>query len=134
MKNRLFICLLCIIFSLQTEVFASTRAIGETLEFIFKKAGVVVSKSYKTETEHMLSLAVKKHGDDILEIANKGGINALNCGMKYGDDFWDLCIKYPDSVKILELPMLATLLNHMIPATIAIATTTITIRTFLLFI
>lgn len=94
---------MCIIFSLQTEVFASTRAIGETLEFIFKKAGVVVSKSYKTETEHMLSLAVKKHGDDILEIANNGGINALNCGMKYGDDFWDLCIKYPDSVKILTV-------------------------------
>lgn len=112
MRNRLFVYLFCVVFSFQTTVLGSAtirggigsaKAIGEIVEFVFKKAGIVASKAYKIEAEHILSLAVKKYGDDVLKVVKEGGINTLNCGKKYGDDFWDLCLKYPNSVKILTV-------------------------------
>ena len=91
--------LACGTFFLVANVHASpAKVVSETIELAIKKCGNnAASVASKRAAEKALQEAVKRHGDDVLKYVESGGLKAIECGQKYGDDFWALCKKYPDA-------------------------------------
>lgn len=103
MKRKIFAILLGTIFLLPLSSFARGKIVAEVVETALKKSGMVVNKAYKTELEGVLSVAAARYGDDVIKITKEAGLGALDNGLKYGDRFWELCLKYPDATKTLTL-------------------------------
>ena len=68
----------------------SAGVIQETIEAAAKLSGKVLTRGAKKAACKTLSIAVQKHGDDVLKAVRHGGFEALKQGAKYGDDFWRL--------------------------------------------
>lgn len=97
---KLITILACAMFTLTTGAHAAVPAkiVSETIELIVKKnTGKAVSSASKIAAEKTLLEAVKRSGDDVIKFVESGGMKALECGQKYGDDFWGLCRKYPQA-------------------------------------
>lgn len=99
-NTRLIAILACAMLSLTTGAHAAVPAklISETIEAVLtKRTGKAATVAGKAAAEKALQEAVKRSGDDIIKFVESGGMKALECGQKYGDDFWRLCRKYPNA-------------------------------------
>lgn len=96
--TKLIAILACTALVLTTGAHAAVpiKIISETAELIISKsANKAASLASKIAVEKALQEAIKRSGDDVIRFVESGGLKALECGQKYGDDFWSLCRKYP---------------------------------------
>lgn len=100
MKHRKTICALCLLAAaaLPAEVFAvPASVVSEIAEVALKASGRAVSPAARLAVEKSLARAVVASGDDVADFVRRGGLQALEAGEKYGDDFWKLCRARPDA-------------------------------------
>lgn len=99
-KTQIIATLACslLVFTTSTHAAVPTKAITETIEIVFKKAQAAPPAiASKIAAEKALQEAVKRSVDDVIKFVESGGLKALECGRKYGDNFWNLCRKYPNA-------------------------------------
>ena len=106
MKNMLKFGLVLAIFAgLSSLASASvpTKVVQEALEQAAKLSGKFLSPAAKEAAELALKKAITQHGDDVLRTVRLGGLEALEQGAKYGDEFWQLCAQAPNGARSLAL-------------------------------
>ena len=79
------------------------KLIGETVEIAAKKSGRVLSPAAEKLAAEALENAVKHYGDDALKVASQGGLEAIQCITRYGDDFLRLTSSSPQAARSLAL-------------------------------
>lgn len=85
-------------------VTTAVKTIPEAVEFAAKKSEKVLSPAVRKSAELALEKAVANYGDDVLKTVTHGGLESLEVGAKYGDDFWRLCNSAtPDAIRSLAL-------------------------------
>ena len=79
------------------------KLISETVETAAKKSGKMLSPAAKKLAAEALETAVKRYGDDALKVASQGGLEAIQCISRYGDDFVRLTSHSPQAARSLAL-------------------------------
>ena len=79
------------------------KLISETVETAARKSGKLLSPAAKKLAAETLETAVKRYGDDALKVAAQGGLEAIDCAVKYGDDFIRLTSHSPQAARSLAL-------------------------------
>ena len=83
---------------------AVAKSIPDAVEFAAKKSGKALSPAMRKSAEIAVEKAVANYGDDVLKTVTHGGLESLEVGAKYGDDFWRLCHSAtPGAVRSLAL-------------------------------
>ena len=104
---RIIVICLCSAFIMINSALPSVvpvlRMVSEAVEVAAKKSGRVLAPAAREAAESALSKLVTKYGDDILQSVKMGGLEAIEQGAKYGDDFWALCAKTPAATRALAL-------------------------------
>lgn len=80
------------------------KIIQETLEAAAKISGKKLSASGLRAMEKELAKELAKRGDDVLRITRKGGLEVLEQGAKYGDDFWAVA-RHADPAAVRSLAL-----------------------------
>ena len=80
------------------------KTVEEVVELAAKKSGKILSPAAKKTAEKAMQAAIQQYGDDALKAVEKGGLEIIFQGSKYGDDFWKICAKSsPEAVRSLAL-------------------------------
>jgi len=81
--------------------FQSLRAsvAGEVVERLAKFSGRFVDDAGKAAAREALEKAAAKYGDEVIEVAERGGFGLAEAGAKYGDDAWRLAKLAPGAPK-----------------------------------
>lgn len=69
--------------------------IRKAIEVAAKVSGKTLSNSSRRAAQKSLTQAFRIYGDDVLRTVQKGGLEAIKAGEKYGDDFWRLTKNAP---------------------------------------
>ena len=106
-KKTLFVVLVTVVICGSNSIAAPatilTKVIGETVETAAKRSGKVLSPAAKKLAAEALENSVKHFGDDALKIASHGGLEAIECISRYGDDFIRLTRNSPQAARSLAL-------------------------------
>lgn len=74
-----------------TTLAIPAKLISETVELAAKESGKILSPVAQEMTEKSLLKSISLYGDNVLKNVKVGGLEALEQGSKYGDNFWRLC-------------------------------------------
>lgn len=97
---------ICLILSFYANTLSAsilTKTFSEVLEQAAKVSGRVLTPAAREAAELALKRSVTHYGDDILRIVKTGGLETLEQGAKYGDDFWLLCKRCPNAARSFAL-------------------------------
>lgn len=76
---------------------AKGRVLSEVLEQITKRAGRAPSRTAR----EALEAAVRRHGDDMLQMADRGGLALMEAAGRHGDDIYLMARRYPGAARTL---------------------------------
>ena len=81
------------LFTLSLMAQPAAKVLQSTLTAAARVSGKTLSPALRKTMFKSLSVAVKKHGDAALKATRFGGLEVLQQGSKYGDDFWRIVCK-----------------------------------------
>ena len=98
------IAVLCCNSAFAGVISVAVKTIPDAVTVAARKSGKALSPAMRNAAETAVKKAVANYGDDVLKTVAHGGLETLEVGAKYGDDFWRLCHNAtPDAVRSLAL-------------------------------
>ena len=98
------IAVLCCNSAFAGVISVAVKTIPDAVTVAARKSGKALSPAMRNAAELAVEKAVANYGDDVLKTVAHGGLETLDAGTKYGDDFWRLCHNAtPDAVRSLAL-------------------------------
>ena len=85
-------------------VSVSGKSTMEIIEIAARKSNKILTPTMKKTLEQAFVVSCKQYGDDVVrKVVANGGLEALEKGLQYGDEFWRLGAQVPEAVRQLVL-------------------------------
>ena len=82
---------------------AIALTVEECLEAAARRSGRVLSEGTKILLKRSMLKLSSEYGDDVCKLVREGGLEILEQGVRYGDEFWKCCKAVPGASRSLAL-------------------------------
>ena len=75
----------------------NASAVGEVVERLARQSGHFVDDAGRVAAREAMEVAVRKHGAEVVEMAERGGFGLAEAASRHGDEVWKLARLCPES-------------------------------------
>ena len=75
----------------------NASAVGEIVERLSRQSGHFVDDAGRVAAREAMEVAVRKHGAEVVEMAERGGFGLAEAASRHGDEVWKLARLCPEA-------------------------------------